>query len=161
MGSGKTTVGKKLAAKLGMDFYDLDKIIEEDENKKISEIFEKEGEEKFRWIERNALKKTIITIDDAVISTGGGTPCFNNNIILMKEAGITVYLEMTTSALASRIKNSKSTRPLLENLDEKSLPEFIESHITERKPFYEQAHLIINGIDVEINQLSDTIRTLI
>lgn len=160
MGSGKSSVGKKLASKLGLDFIDLDSLMEKDEGTTISEIFEKEGEVKFRWLERNALKKTIVTFSDAVIATGGGTPCFQNNMDLMNKTGFTVFLEMEANALFDRLQNAKDPRPLIRNLSENELKLYISSQLLDRNPYYYKAKLSVSGINMDINSLAESIKSL-
>jgi shikimate kinase len=160
MGSGKTTTGKKLAQALNLDFYDLDQMIEQDENKSVTRIFEEDGEEKFRWLERNALKKTIITLSNAIISTGGGTPCFINNMELMNKAGITVYLELDEKSIFNRLVNAKKTRPLIKNLSETELKNYISEQLNIRKPFYESSKITFPALNPDYSELSLLIKTL-
>ena len=152
MGSGKSTTGKILAKKLNMKFIDLDDIIERDEKKTIEDLFVKEGEIKFREIEHNYLKKTIKD-KNIVLSLGGGTPCYYNNMELIKKNGISVYLKMSAGSLYNRLINSKKSRPLIKKMKNKDLKEFIESTLTDRKKYYEQADCIINAINLKIKQL--------
>lgn len=152
MGSGKSTTGKILAKKLNMKFIDLDDIIERDEKKTIEDLFVKEGEIKFREIEHNYLKKTIKD-KNIVLSLGGGTPCYYNNMELIKKNGISVYLKMSAGGLYNRLINSKKSRPLIKKMKNKDLKEFIESTLTDRKKYYEQADCIINAINLKIKQL--------
>jgi shikimate kinase len=160
MGSGKTTAGKKLAKALNLDFFDLDEVIEQQQKMSVNEIFDNFGEEKFRWLERNALKKTIITLSQGVIATGGGTPCFMNNIQLMNNSGITVYLKLNEKALFDRLINAKKTRPLIKSFSEKELENFILSQLSKRKDYYEQSKLIVDGVNLDIISLAENIKTL-
>ena len=113
MGSGKTTVGKQLARALRFDFFDLDEVIEKAENRSIPEIFAREGESSFRGLERKYLRQLIDTKANMVLSTGGGTPCFYDNHMIMKKEGITVYLKMDVATLVHRLSNAKEERPLV------------------------------------------------
>lgn len=146
MGSGKTTAGKSLAALLKTRFIDLDEYLEKKENRTIPEIFEADGEGKFREIETNCLKEVLKLKDPHVISLGGGTVCFHENMELIKSNGTLIYIELPVNTLAERIKESKFTRPLLKSLSHDDLVKNIEDILSERKKFYEQAHIIVNGL---------------
>ncbi|MEK6616439.1 MAG: shikimate kinase, partial [Bacteroidota bacterium] len=130
MGSGKSTVGKRLAEKLSrkeetnFDFIDFDKHIEKGTGKTITEIFASDGEEKFRMLEYEYLKK-LLNKENSVISLGGGTPCFHNTIQLINKNGISVYLEMSLNALVARLSKAKNKRPLIRDLNEVDLKYFI------------------------------------
>lgn len=147
MGSGKSTLGKKTAALLNCHFIDLDVIIEQKANKPISRIFEEEGENKFRELESICLSEAIKQ-DPCVISLGGGTVCFNNNLELIKRSGILIYIQLPSKVLADRIAASKEKRPLLDNLHEQERLSTIEQLLEKRKPFYEQAHITLNGLNL-------------
>lgn len=141
MGSGKSTVGKVSAKKLGLKFLDLDSFIEEQEGKSIREIFSFYGEEKFRLLEKEALAKVSAFEDDLLIATGGGCPCFFDNMELMNQIGLTVYLKISLGRLVSRLKNGMDERPLLNEVSD--LYEFISAKLEEREPFYSKAQLIL------------------
>jgi shikimate kinase len=153
MGCGKSTHGKKMASLLKYSFIDLDKYIQEKENKSIQFIFENEGEEEFRKLETRYLKEVTRHEQNSVIALGGGTVCFNNNIDLVKKSGILVYIRMPARALAERLLNSKQTRPLLKNILAAELPDFIEKKLEERNPFYLQADIIADGVNLNYLQL--------
>lgn len=148
MGSGKTTAGKKLAPILKTRFIDLDEYIEKKENRSIPTIFEEEGEAKFREIETRCLGEVIKLKEPHVISLGGGTVCFNSNLETIKEKGLLIYIELPVEELAKRIKESKATRPLLKTLSDEELIKNINEILHERKKHYEQAHVIINGLNL-------------
>ncbi|MDF2438670.1 MAG: shikimate kinase [Bacteroidota bacterium] len=152
MGSGKSTAGKKLAAKLGFEFVDLDKFVESECGETITEIFDKKGENEFRALEHNALKK-LLSKDDLVVACGGGTPCYYGNMDLMNNNGTTIYLKMSAESLASRLVNSKGKRPLLENKNEQELREYITEHLEKREDIYHQAHYIVKGKNLDIDEL--------
>jgi shikimate kinase len=152
MGSGKSTAGKKLAAKLNFEFIDLDKFIESECGQTISEIFDTKGENEFRALEHNALKKLIIK-DNLVIACGGGTPCYYGNMELMNNNGITIYLKMSADTLASRLANAKGKRPLLENKTEAELKEYITEHLEKREDIYHQAQYIVKGKNLNVDEL--------
>lgn len=138
MGSGKSTLGKKLSELSGATFIDLDSRIESAEGKPVSNIFKERGEEYFRKIEAETLRKTSRS-RNAVIATGGGTPCFYDNMKWMNENGVTVYLEATPGELYHRLLKERETRPLLAHLGDVALFDFIMSSIAHRAPYYTQA----------------------
>ena len=143
---GKTTVGKALAKRIGKTFYDLDWYIEGRRHQRISEIFEQYGEQGFRNIERNMLHE-LVEFEDIVLSCGGGTPCFYDNMERMNQKGITVYLKASPQTIATHYKMSHVVRPLLKDRNEDELQGFIEKQLMERSPFYEQAQHVVN-VDV-------------
>jgi shikimate kinase len=153
MGSGKSTAGKKLAKLLGYGFADLDEHIEKRSGRRIADIFALEGEEGFRKYEHIYLEK-LCKLENHVIATGGGTPCFGKNLELMKNSGKVVYLKMPAAALAKRLSQSDNTRPLLKNTGNKSLENYIEEHLAQREKFYEQADVIVNGVSVDVKELA-------
>lgn len=153
MGSGKTYWGKIWAQQLGLDFYDLDAVIEEKEGRSVAVIFEKEGEPYFRTKETIALQQ-FSDIKNAVLACGGGAACFNDNMQWMNEHGTTVYLSASPQYILSRVKEGKSKRPLISKLNEAELLFFIEQKLKEREPFYNQAKLILPVEDLHANSLS-------
>jgi shikimate kinase len=159
MGSGKSTAGKKLAAKLNFEFIDLDKFIESECGQTINQIFAEKGENEFRAIEHNALKK-LITRDDVVIACGGGTPCYYGNMELMNNNGITIYLKMSADTLASRLLNAKDKRPLLEYKTETELKDFITGHLEKREDIYHQAQYIVKGKNLDVDELVDFVSAI-
>ena len=167
MGAGKTTLGKSLAQRMNLNYIDTDHFIEKRYRKKISEIFAAEGEDRFREIEHRILLE-ISEFEDVVISTGGGLPCFNNNMAIMNDTGITVYLEAPVEELAARLDASKNVRPVLKNRSGNELEAFIKDSMSVRKPFYELAkvrfHVLptANKNDVErlAKELDNDISTL-
>ena len=157
MGSGKTTAGKKLAALLGYTFIDLDALIERESGHSVEEWFTR-GEEKFREIETLVLRQTAET-QNVVISTGGGTPCFHDNMTWMKEHGLTVYLRLNVGSLFHRLAESKKDRPLLANKTDVELMEFITESLKEREFFYSQAHYIIKGENLDVKSMLEEIKS--
>ena len=154
MGSGKTYWGKIWAQKKGLDFYDLDEIIEEKEGRSIATIFEKEGEDYFRKIETEALH-TFSEKDNCIIACGGGAACFNDNIRWMNENGTTVYLAASPQYILSRVKEEeKGKRPLINKLNEAELLFFIEQKLKERELFYKQAKIILSVANVNDDSIS-------
>ena len=158
MGSGKTTAGKKLASLLGWSFIDLDKRIEEYTGKTIPEIFSQNGEDYFRIIETQLLRN-LKSCTKTVISTGGGTPCYIDNMDFMIETGLTIYLKLTPAELKSRLSQSKGERPLINDLDQKELTFFIKEKLAVREKWYERSDITINGIDLEINLLLSHVKS--
>ncbi|REJ84857.1 MAG: shikimate kinase [Bacteroidetes bacterium] len=156
MGSGKSRLSKSLASKLGFLHFDTDDLIEIDFGKNISDIFKTEGEEKFRKRESFILKELRDTLN-AVVATGGGLPCFENNMEWMNDNGLTVYLEATPRFLFQRLKSSSAKRPLLEGFTEDELLEYITTHLEVRKKFYEQASLKVNAVSLSSSKLAKLI----
>lgn len=152
MGCGKSTMGRKLAAKLGWSFVDLDHLIEESIDSSIPAYFREFGEEHFRAKEREILQGAAYP-ENAVIATGGGAPCFFDNMDWMNRNGVTIYLSLTPKALASRLAGESEGRPVLNGLKGPELEAFISSKLDERSSFYNQAQLIVNGIDLTAEKL--------
>lgn len=138
MGAGKTTVGKALSKELNLPFYDLDWFIEERYRKTIPQIFEEKGEDGFRELERRMLHE-VAEFENVIISCGGGTPCFYDNIEYMNQVADTVYLKASPQVLFKHLKMGKTDRPLLKNKTDEELMEFITSSLAKREPFYFQA----------------------
>lgn len=152
MGSGKTTVGKKLAGKLGCGFLDLDAAIEHREEAFIRDIIAEKGEAYFRQVEAAVLRD--VPLDNKVISTGGGTACFFDNMDWMKSHGKVVYIELDEAAIYSRLKTTNlEHRPLLKGLDDEGLKAFIHTKLEERLPYYEKADISYNPIRESIEEL--------
>lgn len=153
MGSGKTTIGKKLANYLTCDFIDLDKLIETKVGMSIVEYFELHGESAFRDLEREVLQKTVFP-ENVIIATGGGAPCFGDNMSWMNENGLVAYLSLSPKALASRLENSKTDRPLIRNLKGDELEGFISAKLAEREPFYNQSKFVVSASDLTAERLA-------
>ena len=146
MGSGKSTIGRLLAEQLKLDFIDFDRFIEQEEGKTIAHIFDSTGEDKFRELEHSYLKK-ILPTENAIISLGGGTPCFHNNMDLITGNGISVYLEMDVDTLVQRLSKARNKRPLIRGLNETELKLFIEANLEKRRPLYQKSAYTIQGQD--------------
>jgi shikimate kinase len=157
MGSGKTTVGRKLAAILGYDFIDLDDFIENEYKISIPRIFEKYDENAFRKIEHKSLKRCS-DYENTLISTGGGTPCFFNNMELINNSGFSVYIRMHPKSLYNRLISSKKKRPLLKEKSPEEIMAFIEHSLKVREPFYNQAALTVKGEDIKPETIIEEIR---
>ena len=155
MGSGKTTVGKALSKETGMMFYDLDWYIESRMRKTVSQIFAEKGEEAFRKIEYNMLHE-VAEFEDVIISCGGGTPCFFDNMDYLNQQGDVVYLKATPETLYKHLLMAKIERPLLKDKTPEELIAYITEHLKERAPFYEKAHYTL---DVNVLDNTDKIAT--
>jgi len=151
MGSGKTTFGSQLSKRLLLHFLDTDILIEHKFKVNINQLFNKYNEDVFRAIEHGVLLDTF-KMDHAVISTGGGTPCYKDNIELINKHGISVYLKTAPEHIFERLKKSRKKRPLIAGLNKKELFEFIKMQIYAREEYYNRAHIIYDPIkeDVEI-----------
>ena len=147
MGCGKSTIGKKLAKTLSCKFIDLDKYIERKTGESIQQIFKKKEEKYFRVLEIESLME-ICKSDNLVIATGGGTPCFFDNMQRILDKGICIYLNMEANNLTKRLSKEKSKRPLIENLTEKYLVNFIRKKLVEREVFYNKANHIIQAKNI-------------
>ena len=143
MGSGKTTVGKALSKETGMMFYDLDWYIESRMRKSVAQIFAERGEEGFRKIEHNMLHE-VAEFEDVIISCGGGTPCFFDNMDYLNQQGDVVYLKATPEVLYKHLLMAKVERPLLKDKTPDELIAYITEHLNEREPFYTKANHILD-----------------
>jgi shikimate kinase len=157
MGCGKTTWSRKLAAHLGYDFIDLDHLLEEQAGMTIAEYFATHGEDSFRILESEVLKQTPYT-QNTVVSTGGGLPCFFDNMEWMNAHGKTVYIKLSPKTLVDRLERSKNKRPLLREKQGEELLAFITERLAEREVFYLQASYIANGISLSVDGLEELIR---
>ncbi|MES2778518.1 MAG: shikimate kinase [Bacteroidota bacterium] len=140
MGVGKSTLGKQLANALGYSFIDTDKQIAFIEGRSIQQIFDEEGESYFREAEHHILHQTAIE-ENTVIATGGGTPCFFDNIEWINRHGKSIYLEANPAFIISRVGHNTDKRPLLKGKQNSELEPFIIQILAEREPYYSKAHL--------------------
>src|SRR6266487_2176578 len=147
MGSGKSYWAQRIAEKTNMDWIDLDQQIEKDTSLTIKEIFAANGEDFFRDKERDALHK-LSQYDNLIIATGGGAPCFHNNMQWMNQHGITIWIDEPVKVLAERLKKEKEQRPLIKDLSDEELHEFLSRKLAERSPFYLQAQYYLQGSDI-------------
>ncbi|MBI1770225.1 MAG: AAA family ATPase [Bacteroidetes bacterium] len=157
-GSGKTTLGKQLAEKMKLPFVDLDLEIEKTEGKTIQEIFAEKKENYFREMESKTLKKFCSTKTDFVMATGGGAPCFFNNMEVMNHAGKTIFLDVPASEIALRLQKTNLTeRPLFSKLSSEQLKDKIEWLRSQRIHFYRQSNIVIleNSLDEILRKIKD------
>lgn len=165
MGAGKTTLGKPLAQKLGAAFCDLDDYIEEHYGRTISEIFAEKGEDGFRVIEQAALHE-VSELENVVVSCGGGTPCFFDNMDVMNACGETVFLSAAPAVLAEHLLMGQNKRPLIQGKKPDELEEFVRQSLQGRLPFYQKAKNVINievihtdeDIQSYVNQIVEMVR---
>lgn len=153
MGSGKTTLGKKLAQKLNLPFFDLDQLLEQKYQTTISEIFNQHGETYFRNIETEVLKETLNSHESFVLALGGGTPVYNNNMALINQSGTSVYLKYNAGMLASRLLTAKQQRPLLANKTDEELKTFVQELLVAREPFYLKSNVVVDGKNIGVNEV--------
>ncbi|GAB4335683.1 MAG: shikimate kinase [Flammeovirgaceae bacterium] len=158
MGAGKTTLGKLLSEKLGYSFYDLDEEISKKEMMTIPEIFSKKGEDYFRELESNILK-TLLPIK-SVIATGGGAPCFFDNINFLLKNGWVIYLDVDTETLTKRVLQQKGERPLIQSEKYEEVLQILSKRIQQRKPFYEKAHLTFKG-EIKVEEIIEELKALV
>lgn len=145
MGSGKSTIARLLSEKLQLNSFDLDYVIEEKEGLTISNIFKDKGEVYFRKSETQHLTSFLQQQKSYILSLGGGTPCYGNNMELLKQNGIiTIYLKASINELYNRLETEKSKRPLLANKTNEEMKDFIAKHLFERNVFYNQSKLIVS-----------------
>lgn len=153
-GCGKSTTGRGFADITGIPFLDLDQMIEKSEQEKISKIFETRGEEYFRDIETKKLESLKFLEDDLIVSTGGGTPCYNGNLELMQQMGLLVFLDPPLAALEERVSNTED-RPLLENGDVRKK---LEDLYADRLPYYRQSDYRFSSLKIDLENLKHRLR---
>lgn len=160
MGSGKTTLGKALSKETGLMFYDLDWYIESRMRKTISELFAEKGEEGFRKVEYNMLHE-VAEFEDVIISCGGGTPCFFDNMDYLNQQGDVVYLKATPETLYRHLQMARVERPLLKGKSQEELIDYITTHLQEREPYYQQARyqLDVNLLD-NYDKIQDSVAAI-
>jgi shikimate kinase len=158
MGSGKSTLGARLARKTGYRFMDMDQLIEETAGMTIPGIFNEHGEEVFRKWERDILLE-LCKEERVVVSTGGGAPCHGDLMDLMNEHGETVYIRLSPAALMDRLRHSKTERPLIKGKSESELLKFIETLLEKRQDYYNKARHIVEGIGLDAEHLVEILES--
>ncbi|WP_212005869.1 shikimate kinase [Chitinophaga sp. HK235] len=156
MGAGKSYWGKQLADHWQLPYYDLDEVIVEAEEMAISDIFATKGEDYFREKE-SLLLRELSRQDNFLISCGGGTPCFQDNMDFMNEHGITIWINPSLEAMVERLQRKKHKRPLIQDLDDEDLLDFVEKKMAERRPFYEQSRHIISSDNISLDTFTKNI----
>lgn len=159
MGSGKSKTAEALSKILKYSTVDTDKLVEERVGSTVAEIFSKEGQEYFREMEKDILRQTSL-FEKCIVATGGGTPCYFENMKWMNENGTTVYLEANPGLLFHRLATNRKDRPLLEGLNDVDLMEQITGHLAVRIPVYRQAHITVNAADLDVKNLASQIKSL-
>ncbi len=160
MGCGKSTIGRKLSAKIGYELVDTDHLIEEREGLSVGEIFEKFGEARFREMEREVLVELINSGESCIVSTGGGLPLFGDNMELMNGAGLTIYLHRTAENIASRLSPSgRHKRPKLRGLNDEELVAFMSKNIEERYPTYLKANCFVDAVPMNDDEILEFIES--
>jgi shikimate kinase len=157
MASGKSNLGQLLAEKLGYSFLDLDDLFEKRFRISVIDFFEKYDEDGFRKIERSLLHETV-DHDDVVVSTGGGTPCFYNNMRFIKKSGISIYLHWEVPALVNRLRHLKRKRPLLKDIPAGELEMKVGTQLAQREFYYKQADYTINAENIDLDDILGWIR---
>lgn len=158
MGCGKTTLGRAVSAATGLRFVDLDELIEKEQGASVREIFAERGEAAFRQLETDALSR-MTAERDVIVACGGGTPCAAGNMDLMLETGVTVWLKAEPDRLLQRLKEGKSSRPLLAAFDDDELRDFAAGKLAEREPFYSRAHIVFDSSKMDtLDELDASVR---
>ena len=160
MGAGKTTAAKRLAHRLGWDVVDTDALFEEKYKISIDDFFQKYDEPLYRKLESEILKSTK-NLEHTVISTGGGTACFFDNMEWMNQHGTTVFMRISPESVVDRVLHSHHKRPLARGKSEAELMEFVSQHYASRMPFYEQANFTVKSEDFDLDALMQMIETLL
>jgi len=143
MACGKTRRGKAMAEELGIRFIDLDAYLSHREHRTIPEIFAESGEQGFRKLETRYLHEVCELYENFVLSTGGGTPCFNGNMTYMNQQGQTIFLNTDLEVILERLSRGKHKRPVVSHLSDGEIREFVSRHLQERLPYYQQAKEVI------------------
>lgn len=143
MGCGKSTIGRRLASRIGYDFLDLDRAVEQRAGMTVAEIFSRYGEEAFREMEREELL-LVGKAQRLVVATGGGAPCYLDNMDRMRQAGLTVYFRMSPARLVTRLARGRERRPKISGMDDMQLQAYVQDALRVREPVYQQASLVID-----------------
>ena len=159
MGSGKTTIGRRLVERIGFDFVDTDCFIEMRQGMTVSEVFAQRGEPAFRIMERDILLE-MQKIEYAVVSTGGGMPCYGDNMDIMLANGKVIYLQTSPQTLVRRLLRSHTERPLIQGKTEKELQQYIIEKLAEREPFYSRAQITVQTENFSIEEFMQTLNLM-
>ena len=153
MASGKSTIGRKIAKRTELPFFDTDKMVEEAEGAAVADIITYAGEEYFREAERRALEQTA-EVENAIISTGGGLPVWGDNQAWIAEQGMSVYLKRTPEQILSRLSpHGRQKRPKFRGKSDEELLQFMHEHLAEREPIYEKADMVIDCEEVNDEEI--------
>lgn len=161
MGSGKSHISKNLSQKINFELIDLDQKISEHHQQTIPEIFQNKGEIFFRKEEKRILEEILDSKDNIILSLGGGTPVYYNNMEIINEKSKSIFLRASVKTLTERVLLQKHTRPLIAKLEDSDVPEFIAKHLFERNAYYSQAHFIVDTDSKNTNLISDEIISLL
>lgn len=159
MCSGKSSVSRKLANRLGYQAFDTDDLFEEKYHISVQDFFDKYGEDYFRKFESEILKKTG-EMHNVVVSTGGGTPCFFDNMQWMNENGTTVFVKISPMTAVNRLLTARRKRPLIYGKNEEELKQYVENHYNSRLPYYEQATFTVKGENVDLDEIMNLLKNL-
>ena len=160
MGAGKTTAARRLAQRMGWEVVDTDALFEEKYKISVNDFFNKYDEPLYRKLESEVLKATE-SLDHVVVSTGGGTACFFDNMDWMNQHGLTVFLRISPQAAVDRVIHSRHKRPLVEGKSEEELTEFVSQHYASRLPFYEHPRITAKSEDFDIESLMEAIKDIL
>lgn len=160
MGAGKSTGGKRLAKSMGLPFLDTDSVLTETLGRRISELFQDLGEQGFREAERKVLHQVALEGQHKVIATGGGTPCYADNMAFMLQHGTVVYFKLDVAALTQRLDSKRHNRPMLDGVSDAALPGFIQTHLSEREPYYSLAHIAVDADALDESRLASVGRMI-
>lgn len=161
MGSGKSHISKNLSQKINFKLIDLDHQISEEHQLSIPEIFEKRGEIYFRKEEKRILEELLNSEENLVLSLGGGTPVYYENMNIINEKSKSFFLRASVNTLTNRVLLQKNSRPLISKLEDSDIPEFIAKHLFERNPYYSKAHFTIDTDSKNAVEVSDEITKLL
>ena len=161
MGSGKSHMYKNLSQKINFKLIDLDQKISDEHGLTVAEIFAKRGEIYFRKEEKRILEEILNTEENIVLSLGGGTPVYYDNMKIINEKSKSIFLRASVKTLTQRVLLQKNTRPLISKLEDSDVPEFIAKHLFERNPFYSKAHFTIDTDSKNASEVSDHITGLL
>ncbi len=161
MGSGKSHISKNLSQKINFKLIDLDQKISEEHQQTIPEIFEKRGEIYFRKEEKRILEEILSSNEDLVLSLGGGTPVYYENMNIINEKSKSFFLRASVNTLTQRVLLQKNSRPLISKLEDSDIPEFIAKHLFERNPYYSKAHFTIDTDSQNATEVSNEIIKLL